>query len=127
LLISRKGGKVVTIPLALRTAQAIDLPSASAWGIFFGPDGQWLDRHGAARSCAGWPAAPDHQADRAVHAAHAFITAALDAEVRSGTYRKTPRTPARARPCATTVPAALSTGTPPASSPPTLPEPPVSN
>src|SRR5262249_52754501 len=43
---------------------------------------------------------------------------------RSATSRKPPRTPTRARRCAMTVPAAVSTGMPPTSSPPTLPEPP---
>ena len=51
LVITRKGGKVVTIPLAPRTARAIDLAVGERveGPIFFGPDGQRLDRHGAAR------------------------------------------------------------------------------
>jgi site-specific recombinase XerD len=51
LVITRKGGKVVTIPLAPRTARAIDLASGErAEGpLFLAADGRRLDRHGAAR------------------------------------------------------------------------------
>jgi len=51
LVITRKGGKVVTIPLAPRTARAIDLAidERSEGPIFLAPDGRRLDRHGAAR------------------------------------------------------------------------------
>jgi site-specific recombinase XerD len=51
LTILRKGGKIVTIPLAPRTARAIDLAigERSEGAIFTGPDGKRLDRHGAAR------------------------------------------------------------------------------
>jgi integrase/recombinase XerD len=50
LVITRKGGKVVTIPLAPRTARAIDLAVGERveGPIFLTPDGQRLDRHGAA-------------------------------------------------------------------------------
>jgi integrase/recombinase XerD len=51
LTITRKGGKIATVPLAPRTARAIDLaigerPEGS---IFLAPSGRRLDRHGAAR------------------------------------------------------------------------------
>jgi site-specific recombinase XerC len=51
LTVLRKGGKVVTIPLAPRTARAVDLAVSERTGgaIFVGPDGRRLDRHGAAR------------------------------------------------------------------------------
>ena len=50
LVITRKGGKVVTIPLAPRTARTIDLAVGErVEGPIFGSDGQQLDRHGAAR------------------------------------------------------------------------------
>jgi integrase/recombinase XerD len=51
LVITRKGGKVVTIPLAPRTARAIDLAIGERTGgaMFTGADGRRLDRHGAAR------------------------------------------------------------------------------
>ncbi|HXL16303.1 MAG TPA: site-specific integrase, partial [Streptosporangiaceae bacterium] len=51
LVITRKGGKVVTIPLTPRTARAIDLATGerSSGPIFLKPDGRRLDRHGAGR------------------------------------------------------------------------------
>ena len=51
LVITRKGGKVVTIPLAPRTARAIDLAigERSDGPIFLAADGRRLDRHGAGR------------------------------------------------------------------------------
>ena len=51
LVITRKGGKVVTIPLAPRTARAIDLAvgERSDGPLFLAVDGRRLDRHGAAR------------------------------------------------------------------------------
>ncbi len=51
LVITRKAGKVVTIPLAPRTARAIDLATGERveGPIFLTSDGQRLDRHGAAR------------------------------------------------------------------------------
>ena len=84
LTILRKGGKVVTVPLAPRTARAIDLAigERSEGPVFVGPDGQRLDRHGAARIV--------HRVTRRAGITkpvgphtlrHAFITAALDAGV----------------------------------------------
>jgi len=51
LVITRKGGKVVTIPLAPRTARAIDLAIGERCEgpVFLAPDGRRLDRHGAGR------------------------------------------------------------------------------
>jgi integrase/recombinase XerD len=51
LVITRKGGKVVTIPLAPRTARAIDLAlgERTEGPVFLVADGKRLDRHGAAR------------------------------------------------------------------------------
>jgi integrase/recombinase XerD len=51
LVITRKGGKVVTIPLAPRTARAIDLAIGERCEgpIFLTIDGRRLDRHGAGR------------------------------------------------------------------------------
>ncbi len=84
LVITRKGGKVVTIPLAPRTARAIDLAAGErvVGPIFLTPDGQRLDRHGAAwsvrrvvrRAGISKPVGPHTLR-------HAFITAALDAGV----------------------------------------------
>ena len=84
LVITRKGGKVVTIPLAPRTARAIDLAISERTDgpIFLTADGRRLDRHGAARIV--------RRAARKARIAkpigphtlrHAFITAALDAGV----------------------------------------------
>jgi integrase/recombinase XerD len=51
LTVTRKGGKVVTIPLAPRTARAIDLAMGehTEGPVFLAADGRRLDRHGAAR------------------------------------------------------------------------------
>ncbi len=84
LVVTRKGGKVVTVPLAPRTARAIDLAvgERSDGPVFLSADGRRLDRHGAGRIVR-----------RVAHRAgitkpvgphtprHAFITAALDAGV----------------------------------------------
>jgi integrase/recombinase XerD len=84
LTITRKGGKVVTIPLAPRTARAIDLAVGERCEgpVFLGPDRRRLDRHGAARIVrrvarrAGIAKAVGPHTLR-----HAFIAAALDAGV----------------------------------------------
>jgi integrase/recombinase XerD len=84
LTITRKGGKVVTIPLAPRTARAIDLAIGERTGgpVFQAADGRRLDRHGAGRIVrkvarrAGITKAVTPHTLR-----HAFITAALDAGV----------------------------------------------
>jgi integrase/recombinase XerD len=51
LVVTRKGGKVVTVPLAPRTARAIDLAigERAEGPIFLSADGRRLDRHGAGR------------------------------------------------------------------------------
>src|SRR5579864_336239 len=84
LTITRKGGKVVTIPLAPRTARAIDLAIGERpeGPVFLAADGRRLDRHGAARivrrvarrAAITKPVGPHTLR-------HAFITAALDAGV----------------------------------------------
>jgi integrase len=87
LVIARTGGKVVTIPLAPRTARAIDLATGERTGgpLFVTVDGRRLDRHGAARIVpdrpAGHPPRRDRQARQPHTLRHAFITAALDAGV----------------------------------------------
>jgi integrase/recombinase XerD len=82
--VTRKGGKVATIPLAPRTARAIDLAvgERAEGAIFTDASGQRLDRHGAGRIARriarragiGKPVGPHTLRD-------AFITAALDAGV----------------------------------------------
>jgi integrase/recombinase XerD len=84
LTITRKGGKVVTIPLAPRTARAIDLAigERSDGPLFLVPDGRRLDRHGAARivrRAAGRAGISKPVGPHTLR--HAFITAALDAGV----------------------------------------------
>jgi integrase/recombinase XerD len=85
LTITRKGGKVVTIPLAPRTARAIDLVIGGRTDgpVFLAADRRRLDRHGAGRMVrktarrAGIGKAVTPHTLR-----HAFITAAsLDAGV----------------------------------------------
>ena len=84
LTVLRKGGKTVTVPLAPRTARAVDLAIGErlAGPIFLSAHGERLERHGAGRIVR-----------RVAHRAgidkrigphtlrHAFITAALDAGV----------------------------------------------
>jgi integrase/recombinase XerD len=84
LLITRKGGKVVTIPLAPRTARAIDLAIGERCEgpIFLAPDGRRLDRHGAGRIVRRIARRAGLTKPVGPHTLrHAFITAALDAGV----------------------------------------------
>jgi integrase/recombinase XerD len=71
LVVTRKGGKVVTIPLAPRTARAIDLAiSERCEGpIFLRPDGRRLDGHGAGRIVRRVAPRRHQQERRAAHAA----------------------------------------------------------
>jgi integrase len=77
LIITRNGGKVVTVPLAPRTARAAGL--AAGRPVFRAADGRRLDRHSAGRVArrAGIGKTVTPHPLR-----HAFITAALDAGVR---------------------------------------------
>ena len=84
LVITRKGGKVVTIPLAPRTARAIDLATGerSSGPVFLRPDGRRLDRHGAGRIVRRVARRAGIGKKVSPHTLrHAFITAALDAGV----------------------------------------------
>jgi len=84
LVITRKGGKVATIPLAPRSARAIDLAVGERVDgpIFCGPNGHRLDRHGAARVVHRVARRAGIDKPVGPHTLrHAFITAALDAEV----------------------------------------------
>ena len=87
LTITRKGGKVVTIPLAPRTARAIDLAVGERTGgpVFLAADGRRLDRHSAGRVV--------HKVARRAGIGktvtphtlrHAFITAAQVSRIASG-------------------------------------------
>ena len=84
LVITRKGGKVVTIPLAPRTARAIDLAigERTSGPLFRAADGKRLDRHGAARIVRRVTRRAGISKQLSPHTLrHAFITAALDAGV----------------------------------------------
>ncbi len=85
LVITRKGGKVVTIPLAPRTARAIDLAISerTEGPLFTAADGRRLDRHGTARIVR----RVTRRAGIAKHVGphtlrHAFITAAAGVPLR---------------------------------------------
>jgi integrase len=84
LTITRKGGKVVTIPLAPRTARAIDLAigERTEGPVFLAADGRRLDRHGAGRIVRKVARGAGIGKVITPHTLrHAFITAALDAGV----------------------------------------------
>jgi site-specific recombinase XerD len=84
LTVLRKGGKVVTIPLAPRTARAVDLAIGErlCGPIFTRADGQRLDRHGASRIVRRVAQRAGVGKRIGPHTLrHAFITAALDAGV----------------------------------------------
>jgi site-specific recombinase XerD len=84
LMIVRKGGKIVTIPLAPRTARAVDLAvgERSEDPIFLGMAGGRLDRHTAARIVRRIARRAGITKRVGPHTLrHAFITAALDAGV----------------------------------------------
>jgi integrase/recombinase XerD len=84
LVVTRKGGKVVTIPLAPRTARAIDLAigERSEGPIFLAAGSRRLDRHGAGRMVRRVARRAGITKPVGPHTLrHAFITAALDAGV----------------------------------------------
>jgi len=84
LVIHRKGGKTVTIPLAPRTARAVDLAVGERCEgpIFRDRAGSRLDRHGAARIVRRIARRAGIFKRVGPHTLrHAFITAALDAGV----------------------------------------------
>lgn len=116
LVIERKGGKVVTIPLAPRTARAIDLAVGERCEgpIFCGVDGERLDRHAAGRIVRRIARRAGITKRVGPHTLrHAFITAALDAGVPLRDVQKPLATPTLAPPCAMTELASPSTDTPP--------------
>src|SRR3954447_5495030 len=128
LTITRKGGKIVTIPLAPRTARALDLAIGERTDgpVFLAADGRRLDRHGAGRivrTTARRAGITNNVTPRTLR--HAFITAALDAGVplRDAQEAALPMR-IRGRRCGMTGAAEAWTGTPRTSLPPTLRAPP---
>ena len=128
LTITRKGGKVVTIPLAPRTARAIDLAIGERTDgpVFLAADGRRLDRHGAGRIVRKGRAPLGHRQNG--HAPHTQTCIHHRRARRRSTPARRPggrltRRSADHDP-GTTVPAAAWTGTPPTSSPLTLQAPP---
>ncbi len=84
LTITRKGGKKALVPLAPRTARAIDLAVGERCEgpVFLTPAGQRLDRHGAGRIVRRTARKAGLGKTVGPHTLrHAFITAALDAGV----------------------------------------------
>jgi len=84
LLVHRKGGKTARIPLAPRTARAIDLVVGERYEghIFLAPTGAPLDRHTAARIVRRVARRAEIPKKIGPHSLrHSFITAALDAGV----------------------------------------------
>ena len=84
LTVVRKGGKVVTVPLAPRTARAVDLAIGERLSgpIFIGADGRRFDRHIAGRVVRRVARRAGVNKPIGPHTLrHAFITAALDAGV----------------------------------------------
>ena len=127
LTITRTGGKVVTVPLAPRTARETGLAVVERTDgpVFLAADGRRLDRHGAGRIVrktarrAGIAKTVTPHTQR-----RAFITAALDAGSRCATSKKPPLMQIREPQCGMTGPVAASTGMRPTSSPPTSRVPP---
>jgi site-specific recombinase XerD len=103
LVITRKGGKVVTVPLAPRTARAIDLAigERNEGPIFLSAGGRRLDRHGAGRLVRRVARRAAITKPIGPHTLrHAFITAALDAgaplrDVQEAASHADPRTTMR--------------------------------
>jgi len=84
LTVVRKGGKTAVMPLAPRTARAVDLVISERFEgpILPGKDGLVLDRHGAARIVRPIAKAAGITKNIGPHSLrHGFITAALDAGV----------------------------------------------
>jgi len=127
--VTRKGGGIVTVPIAPRTGRAIDLcvGERTEGPILLNRDATArLDRHAAARIVRRLAKRAGIDKRVTPHRLRAaFITAALDAGVPSETSKKQYHTPTPGPRCDTTGPGDPSTVTPPTSSPPTSPEPPA--
>jgi integrase/recombinase XerD len=115
LTITRKGGKVVTVPLAPRTARAIDLAIAGRTDgpVFLAADRR-LDRHGAGRIVRKVARRAGIAKTVTPHTLrHMFITASLIPGSRCATCKKPPLMQIRAPRSGRSEPAAARTGMPP--------------
>ena len=124
LAVVRKGGKKAVIPLAPRTARAIDLAIGERCEgpIFVTAAGQRLDRHGAGRIVRRVARRAGLVKRIGPHTLRHAFTAALDAgvpprDVQEAASHADPRTTS-----GTTAPGCRWTGMPPISSPRTSPE-----
>ena len=125
LTVTRKGGKVVTVPLAPRTARAIDLAIGEHTDgpLFLAADGRRLDRHGAGRIVLRTAAAPGSpRRSRPTRCGTRSSPPVWMPGCRSAMSRRQPPMRTRGRRCGMTVAAAAWTGTRPTSSPPTSQE-----
>ncbi len=103
-MITRKGGKVVTIPLAPRTDRAIDLAigERTEEPLFLAADGRRLNRHGAARIVRRVTRRAGIAKQASPHTLrHAPSQPPSTPESRSAMCRNPRPTPTRAPPCAT--------------------------
>jgi integrase/recombinase XerD len=122
LVITRKAGKVVTIPLAPRTARAIDLAigERTEGPLFITADGKRWTGTVPPESSAELPSAPGSPNGSArTRSGTRSSPPPLMPGSRFATYRKPPPMPTRARRCATTAHGLAWTGTRRTSSPPT--------
>ena len=113
LTITRKGGKVVTIPLAPRTGRALDLAIGERTGepVFLAVDGRRLDRHTApGGSSARSPVAPASSRPSRLTRSGMLSSRQLMPGCHCATSRKRPLMPTRGPLCGTTGPAAAWTG-----------------
>lgn len=124
--VHRKGGKTVTIPLAPRTARALDLTIGERveGPISSAPMGTGCGGTPRRGWCAAWPSEPGspRRSARTPCVTPSSRQRSMPA-CRCGTCRRPRRTPIRARPCGMTGPASPWTGTPPTSCPPSSPDP----
>jgi integrase/recombinase XerD len=111
LVITRKGGKVITVPLAPRTARRpASTPKDRCFSLRPGGGCTGTAPPG---SYAVWPTGLGSASTPALTLRHAFITAASTPGYHCVTCRRQLPTPTRAPPCATTGHAPASTSTPP--------------
>jgi len=123
LTVTRKDGKVVTLPLAPRTARAIDLAIGEHTDgpLFLAADGRRVDQHGAGRIVRTTARRAGITKNVTPHTLrHAFISLPVSTPgCRSAMSRRQPPMRTRGRRCGMTVAAAAWAGTRPTSSPPT--------